>query len=232
MAVRIQFRRDTAANWTSRNPILADGEMGIEKVTKLFKLGDGVTAWNDLEYGGVQGPAGDDGAPGADGADGADGIGANFNIEKCVILSADVPIAQDSFVSTFISDLAVPLSTANQLYRADFLLASQGSGAARPQWRAFFNYPQSSGWKFISGVAVFNSGSTQSTLQPADDTDMNAQLDPQLQANNNVMMQYSVWIKTGSSPGTLAIGLRSVNSGGATLLGDLSYAQSRKITAI
>ena len=48
--VRIQFRRDLAANWTSNNPTLMSGELGIETDTKAFKLGDGTTAWNDLVY--------------------------------------------------------------------------------------------------------------------------------------------------------------------------------------
>jgi hypothetical protein len=30
MAVLIQFRRDTAANWTAANPILMGGELAIE----------------------------------------------------------------------------------------------------------------------------------------------------------------------------------------------------------
>lgn len=50
MAVRIQFRRDTAANWTSVNPVLGIGEPGIETDTTLMKVGDGTTAWNSLPY--------------------------------------------------------------------------------------------------------------------------------------------------------------------------------------
>ena len=73
MAVQIQLRNDTAANWTSNDPVLAVGEMGVETDTDLFKLGDGATAWTALGYGGVQGTAGADGADGADGSDGADG---------------------------------------------------------------------------------------------------------------------------------------------------------------
>lgn len=78
--VRIQLRRDTASNWTSANPTLAAGEMGLETDTDQFKIGDGTTAWTSLSYGGVQGAPGADGAdgvdgaPGADGADGADGV--------------------------------------------------------------------------------------------------------------------------------------------------------------
>jgi hypothetical protein len=58
MAVQIQLRNDTSANWTSNDPILAVGEMGVETDTDLFKLGDGATAWTALGYGGVQGLAG------------------------------------------------------------------------------------------------------------------------------------------------------------------------------
>lgn len=50
MAIQIQIRRDTKANWTLVNPILADGEMGYETDTKMFKFGNGVNNWNTLTY--------------------------------------------------------------------------------------------------------------------------------------------------------------------------------------
>jgi hypothetical protein len=50
MAVQIQLRRDSKADWASVNPILGDGEIGHESDTYDFKIGDGVTAWNDLDY--------------------------------------------------------------------------------------------------------------------------------------------------------------------------------------
>jgi hypothetical protein len=46
----INQRRDTAANWTSTNPVLQLGEVGWETDTRKSKLGDGATAWNDLGY--------------------------------------------------------------------------------------------------------------------------------------------------------------------------------------
>jgi hypothetical protein len=46
----IQIRRDTAANWTSANPTLAQGELGTESDTTKIKIGDGTTAWNSLDY--------------------------------------------------------------------------------------------------------------------------------------------------------------------------------------
>lgn len=68
MPVQIQFRRDTAANWTANNPVLASGEMGVETNTGQFKVGNGSTAWNSLAYGGLLGPTGPTGATGATGA--------------------------------------------------------------------------------------------------------------------------------------------------------------------
>ena len=50
MASIIQIRRDTASNWTSANPILAQGEMGVETDTSKIKIGDGTTAWASLGY--------------------------------------------------------------------------------------------------------------------------------------------------------------------------------------
>ena len=46
----IQVRRDTAANWSSVNPMLASGEWGKETDTGRLKQGDGSTAWNSLSY--------------------------------------------------------------------------------------------------------------------------------------------------------------------------------------
>lgn len=61
---QFQFRRDTAANWSSVNPILLSGEFGLETDTDQFKIGDGTTAWNSLAYGGLQGPQGIQGVKG------------------------------------------------------------------------------------------------------------------------------------------------------------------------
>jgi hypothetical protein len=46
----IQVRRDTAANWSSVNPVMASGELGFETDTGVLKIGDGSTAWNSLTY--------------------------------------------------------------------------------------------------------------------------------------------------------------------------------------
>ena len=68
MAVQIQFRRGTSIEWANTqtgNPILAEAEMGIETDTSLFKIGDGVSRWNDLPYGGIRGYQGSAGYTGS-----------------------------------------------------------------------------------------------------------------------------------------------------------------------
>jgi hypothetical protein len=86
MATRIQVRRDTATNWTTNDPTLAEGEIGFETDTGLFKIGANNTAWTSLAYAQVAGPAGpvgevgptgatgEQGAPGINGGNGENGI--------------------------------------------------------------------------------------------------------------------------------------------------------------
>lgn len=48
-----QFRRDNYINWVSANPILAEGEPAYELDRQVLKIGDGLTAYNNLpQYGG------------------------------------------------------------------------------------------------------------------------------------------------------------------------------------
>lgn len=56
MADLIQFRRDTAERWTAINPVLAEGELGLVLgSSNQYKVGDGVTHWNDLPLKGFNG---------------------------------------------------------------------------------------------------------------------------------------------------------------------------------
>ena len=50
MGVRIQLRNDSAINWATKNPILAQGEIGIESDSRKLKIGDGINTWNHLIY--------------------------------------------------------------------------------------------------------------------------------------------------------------------------------------
>jgi hypothetical protein len=59
VSTQIQIRRDSEANWTSVNPILADGEIGFDVTSNRFKVGNGVDAWSDIEFSGSSLATGD-----------------------------------------------------------------------------------------------------------------------------------------------------------------------------
>jgi hypothetical protein len=46
----IQVRRDIATSWTSTDPTLAEGELGLETDTGKLKIGDGTSSWKSLTY--------------------------------------------------------------------------------------------------------------------------------------------------------------------------------------
>lgn len=51
----ITHRRATAAEWENANYVLDESEIGYDTTNKIIKIGDGVTAWNDLEAWGKEG---------------------------------------------------------------------------------------------------------------------------------------------------------------------------------
>lgn len=50
MITLIKLKRDTAADWATANPVLSEGEIGVETDTGYAKIGDGSTAWNSRPY--------------------------------------------------------------------------------------------------------------------------------------------------------------------------------------
>ena len=118
MAVQIQFRRDTAANWTSANPTLAAGEMGLETDTTYYKIGNGSTAWTSLAYGTIA------------------GVPANNSITSAMIVDGTIvagDIASDAVTTAKIADDAVTAAkladtavTAGTYTTADITIDAQG----------------------------------------------------------------------------------------------------------
>ena len=93
----MQQRRDTAANWTSNNPTLLNGEIGYETDTGYLKIGDGSTAWTSLGY--------------------VDGT------KVSAYPLATVDIADDAITAAKLADTAV---TAGSYTAADITVDSQG----------------------------------------------------------------------------------------------------------
>jgi hypothetical protein len=75
MATRMQQRRGSLAEWTAANPVLMDGELGVETDTHMLRIGDGITPFLDLpQYAGPQGPVGPQGPYGPVGPVGPQGV--------------------------------------------------------------------------------------------------------------------------------------------------------------
>ena len=118
MATQIQLRRDTAANWTSANPTLAEGELGLETDTTFYKIGTGSTAWTSLAYGSIAGTLANSSVTSAMIVDGTIVAGeiASNAITTAKILDANVTAAK----------LAATAVTAGSYTTANITVDAQG----------------------------------------------------------------------------------------------------------
>lgn len=48
MAEKILFK--TLSEWSFDNTVLLRGQLGVESDTQSYKVGDGITKWNELKY--------------------------------------------------------------------------------------------------------------------------------------------------------------------------------------
>jgi hypothetical protein len=139
MTSRLQQRRDTAANWTANNPILAQGEIGLETDTDKWKMGNGSTAWNSLAYAytagsaGATGPTGPSGPTGPTGATGVTGpapatvINAQTGTTYTLVIGDDGKLVELNNASAI--TLTVPLnSSAAFAIGAQITLLQTGAG--------------------------------------------------------------------------------------------------------
>lgn len=139
MAVRIQFRRGTFAEWDAvkTSVILAAGELGYESDNKLIKFGDGVSNWETLEVA----AAGDITAvvAGTGLTGGATSGVATINLDTSVVLTAEsIDAKGDLLVGTAdntYSKVALPASTSSDITNGKSLVAdsTQSAGVAWKQ---------------------------------------------------------------------------------------------------
>ena len=94
---RIFLRRDTAANWSSENPVLSEGEPGFDTTNEILKVGNGTTPWNSLSQ--FQGPQGIQGVAGVDGVDGVDGAVPTYTTVDLPGNASNGTIAFDTTIS-------------------------------------------------------------------------------------------------------------------------------------
>lgn len=123
MAFHIKLRNGTAASWTSTNPVLSIAEPGAETDTQLFKIGDGVTAWNSLAYSGSTGPT--QTAPTRNLGDGSDG--------NITISSGTTTLTRDMYYNNLtLSGTGILVNNGYKIFVKNILdLSSAAAGAIR-----------------------------------------------------------------------------------------------------
>lgn len=144
----IQLRRGTAAQWTSANPVLKQGELGYETDTKLAKLGDGTTAWTSLAYWNVGGGGGSVvsvfGRAGAVTAQSGDYTAAQVGADAAGTSAAETtraeaaeallaPKASPTFTGTPIAPTATPLTNTTQVATTAYADAAVAVEKSRAQ---------------------------------------------------------------------------------------------------
>lgn len=161
--IQFQFRRGPAADWTNANPILADGEMGIEKDTGLFKIGNGINPWAGGT--GPQGPTGPLGYGGLQGlaAAGATGPAADNVVLNAYIHHATVDSVTFDFygvAATKTATIAISIYGNSTAYRVtpDYSHFTVGSSSF-PTPQIFFNNNSNSPFqiKFITANTISSS---------------------------------------------------------------------------
>lgn len=98
---RIQLRRGTSSEWTSQ--VLYAGEVGYETDTGRFKIGDGTTAWNSLDYAAVV-PTGFIAGSGLSVNVAADGSTVTYSLSDPTIQASDITDFVDA-VNDRVADL-------------------------------------------------------------------------------------------------------------------------------
>jgi len=176
LMAKIQLRRDSAANWTSSNPVLAAGELGFESNTGQFKIGDGSTAWVSLSYvgGAVSSVAGRTGV--------------------VTLTSADVGLG----LVNNTSDAGKPVSTATSTALAG-KEPTVTAGNASQYWRgdkSFQNLDKSA----VGLSNVDNTADVSKPVSTATQTALNAK---EATANRNVANGYAGLDATGLIPAGL-----------------------------
>jgi hypothetical protein len=114
MAGQGQFKRATTTRWTQVDPILAIGEIGIDKTLNIFKIGDGILHWSAL-------PIANLGATGPQGPTGATGTGLSRTLTTTINFGVE-----DTYVTKDIVDAAILTASVIQVIVLDEDFIVQG----------------------------------------------------------------------------------------------------------
>ena len=115
MSVNIQLRRDSAADWTTEDPTLSEGELGLELDTGKMKTGDGATAWTSLAYRTY-----------------VTAVTENLTLNAPNISNKYIDLANTPLYNTAVK--VFPSGGIKQLYTTDFTVITDGTSVKRLNW--------------------------------------------------------------------------------------------------
>lgn len=122
LTVRIRQKYDTAENWSTNNPILLAGEIGIESNTNRIKIGNGTSHWNDLTY-----------------ASGGGGEGGSVIVDTTLSNTSSNPVANKVITEKLdqIYEMLQSLEKRKIETEADFIM--NGTYIPESEWEAIVN---------------------------------------------------------------------------------------------
>ncbi len=177
MSTQIQIRRDTSSNWNSVDPVLAEGELGYDLTSSQFKVGDGVSAWSALPFGGPEAPE----APDLSAYATETWVSTNYQVKGDYLVSADLGgYATEVYVDEAIAAIPEPPDvnldgyatetwvSAGYQVKGNYLVSADLNGYATEAWVNGKNYStytgadavKTSGTQTVNGAKTFGSNVT------------------------------------------------------------------------
>lgn len=151
MAVRIQFRRGSASEWTAANPTLSAGEFGFETDTGLFKIGDGTNLWDDLVYpasGTITEVVAGTGLTG-----GGDNGSVTLNVDTSIYIAPQIVDAKGDLIVASAADTVTRLGVGTN---GQVLTVDDSVTSTKLKWATPTPVPPVDGDQNVLATAVFN----------------------------------------------------------------------------
>ncbi len=208
---RIQFRRGTAAaganQWT--NQVLSAGEVGYETDSGRFKIGDGLTAWDSLEYAALTST---DFVAGSGVTLSSGTNGSTLTISSIINAGSGISVAEASGVYTI--SLSDPTVNSSDVVGLDEAIDDRVSNLLVSGSGIQLSYNDNANSLTVSVTGIALSGHTHTTSDITNFVDAsNDRVADLLAAGSNIQLTY---VDNGDDTSTLTVAVTGVSLSGHT----------------